>query len=75
MPFIFKNINFSSDFPGSFGLANYGVKLYEIWEVISIGTVSMQRNPLRLKPFIYGNSRVFAKVFLASTSVLFFPLR
>jgi len=75
MQFIFKNINFSSGFPRSFGLANYGVKLYEIGEVISIGTTSAQRNLLRLKPFIYGNSRVFARVFLASTSALFFPLR
>lgn len=75
MQFIFKNINFSPGFPRSFGPANYGVKPYEIWEVISIGTASAKRNLLRLKPFIYGNSRVFQKVFLASTSALFFPLR
>ena len=75
MQFIFKKINFSSKFPPIFGLANCGVKLYEIWEVISIGTASLQRNLLRLKPFIYGNSRVFPGMFLASTSALFIPLR
>jgi hypothetical protein len=75
MQFILKKINFSSEFPRSFGLVNYGVKLYEIWEVISIGTASVQRNFLKLKPFIYGNSRVFPRVFLTSTSALFFPLR
>jgi hypothetical protein len=51
------------------------MKLYEIWEVISIETASMQQNLLRLKLFIYGNSRIFAKVFLDSTSALYFPLR
>ncbi len=75
MQFIFKNIHFFSEFPHSCGPANNGVKPYEIWEVISTGTASPQRNLLRLKPFIYGNSRVFQKVFLASTSALFFPLR
>ena len=75
MQFIFKKIYFSSGFLRSFGLANYRVKLHEINELISIGTASVQRNLLGLKPFIYGNSRIFPKVFLASTSALFFPLR
>ncbi|MGK0178816.1 MAG: hypothetical protein ACI8PD_000604 [Nitrospinales bacterium] len=75
MQFIFKKIKFSSDFLRIFGLSNYGVKPYEIWEVTAIGTASAQRNHLKLKPFIYGNSRAFAKVYLDSTSALFFPLR
>jgi hypothetical protein len=75
MQFIFKKINFSSVFLRSYWLANCGSELYEKREVISIGTASAQRNASRLKPFIYGNSRVFQRVFLASTSALFFPLR
>jgi hypothetical protein len=75
MQFIFKKINFSSEFPRSFWLANRGVKFYEKREVISIGTASAKHNASGLKPFIYGNSRVFQGVFLASTSALFFPLR
>jgi hypothetical protein len=75
MQFIFKKIYFSYEFLRSFGLANYRVKLHEINELISIGTANVQRNLLGLKPFIYGNSRIFQKVFLASTSALFFPLR
>jgi hypothetical protein len=72
MQLIFKKINFSPEFPRSFELANYSAKPYEIGEVISIETVIVQRNLLRLKPFIYGNSRVFLKAFLTSTSALFF---
>ena len=75
MQFVFKKIYFFSRFLLSFGLANYSVKLHEIREVISIGTASVQRNLLGLKPFIYRNSRIFQNVFLASTSALFFPLR
>ncbi len=75
MQFIFKKIHFSFEIPRNFGPSNYGVKLHEILEVISIKTASVQRNLLRLKPFIYGNSRVFPRVFLTSTSALFFPLR
>jgi hypothetical protein len=75
MQFILNKINFSSNFPRSFELADYGVKLYEKWEVISIGTARVQRNLLRLKPFILGNSRAFPSVFFTSTSALFFPLR
>ena len=75
MQFILKKIKYPFEFPRGFGLSNYGIKLYGIWEVISIETASMQQNLLRLEPFIYGNSRVFAKVFLDSTSALYFPLR
>jgi hypothetical protein len=75
MQFIFKKIIFSTKLTRGFDLTNFGVKLYEIWEVISIETAGVQQNLLRLKPFIYGNSRVFQKVFLTSTSALFFPLR
>jgi hypothetical protein len=75
MQFIFKKIHFSSEIPRNFELSNYGVKLHETLEVISIGIASVQWNLLRVKPFIYGNSRVFPKVFLTSTSALFFPLR
>jgi hypothetical protein len=71
MQFILKKINFSSKFSRNFELASYGVKLYEKWEVISIGTARVQRNILGLKPFIYGNSRVFPRVFFTSTSALF----
>ena len=75
MQFIIKKIKIYSKFPQSFGLSNYGVKLYEIWEVISICTASAQRRLLKIKPFICGNSRVFIKFFLTSTLALFFPLR
>lgn len=50
------------------------MKHHEIWEVIAIGIATAQQTFLRLKPFVYGNSRVFPKTFLASTSALFFPL-
>jgi hypothetical protein len=75
MQFILIKNDFFFEFPRIFGPSNYDVKLYEILEVISIGTASAQRNLLRLKPFIYGNSRVLLRVILTSTSALFFPLR
>lgn len=75
MQFILRKNNFFCEFPRNFVLSNYSAKLYEIWEVISIRTANAKRNLLRLKPFIYGNSRVFPRVFLTSTSALFFPLR
>ena len=75
MQFIFKNPHLFSRLPQKPGHTNYDMKPFEIAEVISIKIVCVQRTLLKLKPFICGNSRVFASVFLTSTSALFFPIR
>ena len=75
MQFIFKNLHLFSRFPQKLGQTNYGVKPFEIEDVISIKKVCAQQTILKLKPFIYVSSRVFLSVFLTSTSALFFPIR
>lgn len=75
MQFIFKNLHLFSRFFQKPGQTNYGVKPFEIAELISIRIVCIRRTLLELKPFIYSNSKVYVSVFLTSTSALFFPLR
>ena len=75
MQFVFKNLPPFSRFPQKLGQTNYGVKPFEIEDVISIKIVCMQQTILKLKSFIYVSSRIFASVFLTSTSALFFPIR
>ena len=75
MQYIFKNLHLFSRFPEKLGQTNYGVKPFEIEDVISIKIVCVQQNILKLKLFIYVSSRVFASVFLTLTSALFFPIR
>ena len=75
MQFVFKNLHLFSRFTHKPWQTSYGVKLFEIAEIISIRIVCVLRTLLKLKPFIYGNSMVYVSVFLASTSALFFPLR
>jgi len=74
MQFLLRNIHLLTDFFHRQGLTGFGLKTYENGRVISICAASLRPKFSTLKPFIYGNSEVFKRIFLASTLALFFPL-